>query len=144
MRGIADEKSMGRLTALAVLCCATACVSVDMLEGSNLPWSSVERIRPGITTRSEVLDWLGAPQNFANPTELGEFLAGQGIETESYSRYPFADVFVYQLTRGRLRGFFALFYNRFKLEIDQDLVFVMFDDAERVLHLGIRRAPDAE
>jgi hypothetical protein len=135
---------MRKLVGLALLLFGGACVSVDTLEGSELPWTSVERIQPGTTTRSQVLDWLGAPQNFANPTELGEFLAGQGIESETYSRYPFADVFVYQLTRGHLRGFFALFYNRFELKVDQDLVFILFDDSDRVMHLGIRRAPGAK
>lgn len=137
-------RTTARLALCALGLCASACLSIDTLEGSELPWKAVERIEPGTTTRAEVLRWLGAPQNFANPSELGELLASQGIESETYSRYPFADVFVYQLTRGRLRGFFALFYNRFELHVDQDLVFVLFDETDRVLHLGIRRAAEPD
>jgi hypothetical protein len=131
----------GTLLAIALAC---GCVSADMYEGSEIPWGAVERIHAGQTTRSEVLTWLGAPQNFANPSALVEFLEGEGIESESYSRYPFADVFVYQLTRGRLRGFAAIFYNRFELHVDSDLVVILFDETDRVLHLGIRRAPNPE
>jgi hypothetical protein len=126
---------------LAVAWLASGCVRARFLEGSEIPWAAVERIHTGQTTRTEVLNWLGAPQNFANPTALAAFLESQGIESESYSRYPFADVFVYQFTRGRLKGLIALLYNRFEMHVDSDLVVVLFDEADRVRHLGIRRAP---
>ena len=118
------------------------CVSAVVTEGSEIQWETVERIRVGETTRDEVLSWLGAPQNFSNPTALAEFLESGGLGSEATARYPFSDVFVYQLSRGRLRGFAALFYNRFELRIDSDLVVILFDpEGDRVLHLGIRRAP---
>jgi hypothetical protein len=123
---------------------SAGCVSADTYEGSEIPWDAVERIRAGETSRSEVLTWLGAPHNFVNPTVLAAFLEGEGIESESYARYPFADVFVYQLTRGRLRGIAALVYNRFELHVDSDLVVILFDETDRVRHLGIRRAPRQE
>jgi len=135
-------QSLPRL--LLILALADGCVSADLYEGSEIPWSAVERIRAGETSRSEVLTWLGAPHNFANPTALAEFLAGEGIENETYARYPFADVFVYQLTHGRLRGFAALLYNRFEMHVDSDLVVILFDETDKVRHMGIRRAPDAK
>jgi hypothetical protein len=123
---------------------AAGCVSADVIEGSEIRWETVERIRVGETTRSEVLDWLGAPQNFANPSVLAEFLEEGGLESEYASRYPFSDVFVYQLTRGELRGFAVLFYNRFELRIDSDLVVILFDQSDRVRHFGVRHAPRAD
>lgn len=122
---------------------ASGCVSADVIEGSEIRWETVEQIRVGETTRSEVLGWLGAPQNFANPTMLAEFLESGGLESEFASRYPFSDVFVYQLTRSHLRGFAALLYNRFELHIDSDLVVILFDESDRVSHFGIRRVPRA-
>ena len=92
---------------LVLVTLAGGCVSADVIEGSEIPWEAVERIRVGKTTRAEVLNWLGAPQNFANPTAMAEYLESGGLESETSSRYPFADVFVYQLTRGHLRGFAA-------------------------------------
>jgi hypothetical protein len=132
---------MRTISWIALLVLASGCVNARMYEGSEIPWQSVEQIRPGQTTRSQVLDWLGAPQNFSNPSALVEFLEGEGIESETYSRYPFADVFVYQLTRGRLRGFVALLYNRFELYVDSDLVVILFGHDDLVRHIGIRRAP---
>jgi hypothetical protein len=120
---------------------AAGCISADVVEGTDIAWESVERIRVGETTRSEVLSWLGAPQNFANPAAFAEFVESGGLEAETGARYPFADVFVYQLSRGRLRGFAALFYNRFELHIDSDLVVILFDESDRVRHFGIRRVP---
>ena len=120
---------------------AVGCVTADITEGSEIGWETVERIRVGETTRDEVLSWLGAPQNFSNPTALAEFLDSGGLSSEATLRYPFSDVFVYQLSHGHLRGFAALFYNRFDLRIDSDLVVILFDQTDRVTHLGIRRAP---
>ena len=127
----------------ALLAIAGGCVSARMYEGSEIPWQLVEGIRPGQTTRSQVLDWLGAPQNFSNPSALVELLEGQEMESESRARYPLADVFVYQLTRGRLRGFVALLYNRFELRVDSDLVVIMFGPDDLVRHIGIRRVPQS-
>jgi hypothetical protein len=132
---------MKAIACTALLVLAGGCVNARMYEGSEIPWQSVEQIRPGATTRSQVLDWLGAPQNFSNPSALVEFLAGEGIESGSHARYPFTDVFVYQLTRGRLRGFVALLYNRFELHVDSDLVVILFGPDDLVRHIGIRRAP---
>ena len=122
---------------------AAGCVTAEVTEGSEIAWESVERIRVGETTRDQVLDWLGAPQNFSNPTALAEFLDSGGLSSEAALRYPFSDVFVYQLSRGRVRGFAALLYNRFELHIDSDLVVILFDSNDRVSHFGIRRAPHA-
>jgi hypothetical protein len=129
------------VTATLIAALASGCISADVIEGSEIPWQTVERIRVGETTRSEVLDWLGAPQNLANPTVLAEFMEEGGLESEFASRYPFSDVFVYQIARGELRGFAALFYNRFELRIDSDLVVILFDDNDRVSHFGVRHAP---
>jgi hypothetical protein len=134
------SRSLRALLAAALAC---GCVSADVMEGSPIEWEAVERIRVGETTRSEVLTWLGAPQNFANPAALAEFLESGGLESETGARYPFADVFVYQLSRGRLRGFAAIFYNRFELKIDSDLVVILFDESDRVRHFGVRRVPRA-
>lgn len=127
--------------ALLVVVIATGCVTAEITEGSEISWESVARIKVGETTRDEVLGWLGAPQNFANPTALGEFLESGGLSSEATLRYPFSDVFVYQLSHGHVRGFAALLYNHFALHIDSDLVVILFDSSDRVSHFGIRRAP---
>jgi hypothetical protein len=122
--------------AVAALLCG--CIHANSYEGAEIPWEAVERIQIGETTRADVLAWLGAPQNFANPTALADFFESQGLESDAWVRYPAADVFVYQLTRGRLRGVVTLLYNHLDLKIDSDLVVILFDAEDRVRHVGIR------
>jgi hypothetical protein len=38
-------------------------------------------------------------------------------------------------------GIAAIFYNRFDLRIASDTLLILFDAADRVRHIGVRRAP---
>lgn len=120
------------------------CITGNYREGSEIPWERVAQIIPGETTKSEILDQFGAPQNFSAPTAMPEFFESRGLEASSYSRYPFTDVFTYQLSRGKLRGFIAIFYNRFRIDIVSDLVVIFFDEQGVVANVGVRRAPPRE
>ncbi len=119
----------------------SACLSARYSEGAAIPWQYVDRIEPGTTTKSQVLDWFGAPENFSNPSALVEFLEANGLESESYARYPFTDVFVYELRQGELEAWSLLLYSRLKLEIASDALVILFDERDRVRHVGVRRAP---
>jgi outer membrane protein assembly factor BamE (lipoprotein component of BamABCDE complex) len=118
------------------------CISARYTEGEAIPWDSVAQIQPGQTTKDEVLAAFGAPQNFSNPSALAEFLENQGLESDAYSRYPFADVFAYQANYGALRGFTLILYTRLELKIVSNLVLIYFDEEGVVTHLGVRRATD--
>lgn len=120
----------------------SGCISARYSEGEGIPWESVGGVRPGQTTKNEVLEAFGAPQNFSSPSALAEFLENQGLEPETYSRYPFADVFAYQATYGALRGFTLIFYTRLELKILSNLVLIFFDEQGVVTHVGVRRATD--
>jgi hypothetical protein len=126
---------------LAVL---SGCIRGNYLEGSAVPWERVQRIQPGVTTKAEVLAWLGAPLNFSIPTALDEFLEDQGLEGGGAPPYPFADVFAYQLSRGKLRGFTVILYTRINLELDSDLLVIFFGEDWKVIYMGVRRAEDAD
>ncbi|MFQ5513367.1 MAG: hypothetical protein ACE5FG_02930 [Myxococcota bacterium] len=123
--------------AVAVLC---GCVNGTYIEGNEIAWEQVAKIRPGQTTKAEVLKLLGAPQNLSRPSALAEFLENQGLESTRFAGYPFSDVFTYQRTRGELSGLLALLYNRFELHIEADLLVFLFDEEDRVQSVGIRRA----
>jgi len=120
----------------------TGCISARYSEGEAIPWDAVAEVQPGQTTKNEVLEAFGAPQNFSSPSALAEFLENQGLEAEAYSRYPFADVFAYQADYGALRGFTLILYTRFELKIVSNLVLIYFDEEGVVTHLGVRRATD--
>ncbi len=125
---------------VCILCFSAlfACIRARYVEGDPLRWDQVVAIRPGETTRSEVLRRLGAPDSLAAPSVLEDYLESRGIEPEDTPRMPFEDVFTYQYTRGRVRGFFALFYNRVEMTIESDLLVIFFED-DIVTHVGYRR-----
>jgi hypothetical protein len=127
--------------ALVALVALSGCIRGYYNEGGEIPWERVEWIEAGQTTRSEILEWFGAPQNFSNPAALTSFMESNGLEADSFAQYPFTDVFVYQLHRGYLVGIAAIFYNRFDLRIASDTLLILFDAADRVRHIGVRRAP---
>lgn len=107
-------------------------------------WDLAESIVPGETTRSKVLELLGPPQNFASPTALADFLESRGLDPSEYHRYPFTDVFAYQLSRGRLRGLALLVYNRFEVRLDSELLLIFFDAQQRVSDVARRRLEPEE
>ncbi|MCU0724430.1 MAG: hypothetical protein MUE73_01370 [Planctomycetes bacterium] len=126
---------------LPLLLALPACLHVDYTDGAPVAFERAAEIRPGATTKSEVLALLGAPQNFSNPTTLGDFLEARGLERGAWSQFPFTDIFVYQLTKGRLVGWTVIFYTDIEFEVDSDLLLVFFDERGVVRHIGTKRIP---
>ena len=124
---------------LAVMLCA--CVVGRYTEGDEVRWAQLAAIRPGETTKTEVLQRLGAPDSLATPTMIEDFLENQGLEPEVTPELALEDVFTYQFTRGELRGMFTLFYNRVNMTIKSDLIVIIFED-DLVTHVGYRRSTD--
>jgi hypothetical protein len=123
------------LSALAL----AGCITARYEEGNAVPWERVSWIEPGRTTRSQILDWFGAPRNFASSTALSSFLESRGLEASDYAKYPFTDVFAYECARGQLSGFTAILYTRLRLELERDLLVILFDERDTVTHVGTRR-----
>lgn len=104
-----EERVLESFLKLMLVLVLAGCITGHYSEGSAIAWEAVDSLRPGVTTKSEVLERFGAPHNFSSPIALAEFFESQGLEAEAYSRYPFTDVFAYQLNRGKLRGFTVIF-----------------------------------
>lgn len=128
---------------LAALAALPGCVVGRYTEGQTIPADQIPRIIPGGTTKAEILAWFGAPQSFADATFLETYLSDREILPGAVVDLPFADVLVYRLTKGRMRGFLLLLYNQFRLEIASDTLVVFFDDQDRVLYYGWRKGSDA-
>jgi hypothetical protein len=123
---------------LATVSWIPGCVIGRYVEGNEIREEWIADLLPGVTTKDQVLEWFGPPENFSSSAALSEFLESRGLAPESAGRYPFTDVFAYQFHRGRLRGFFALLYNRFEFKIASDLLLVFFDEQGRVADWGYR------
>ncbi len=136
--------TLHRAPALVLACIVGAgCVTARLTEGNEVPEDRVARIRPGETTRQEVLEWFGAPEGFTDAGELRRLLEESEVLPEEVLELPFADVLVFELTRATLRGLVLIVYNRFDVRAASDRLVVFFDEEDRVQHYGYRRGADA-
>ena len=132
-----------RLLLLAALAALHGCVIGRYSEGQTIPVDEVARIVPGTTTKSEILDWFGAPQSYADATLLEEYMSDRQLVPGPVVDLPFADVLVYRLTEGRLRGVVLILFNHIRLDVASDTLVIYFDGQDRVLYHGFRTGTDA-
>ena len=121
----------------------SGCITAELTDGNVLPVERVAQIRPGETTRDEILEWFGAPESFTDPGELRRLLEESEVLPEEVLDLPFADILVFQLARAKLRGLVLVFYNRFEVRTASDRLVVFFDEQDRVAHYGFRKGTDA-
>jgi hypothetical protein len=133
---------MGTALGLAA-CLALGCFSIRVVSGNSVPAERVVDIQPGVTTRAEILEWFGAPEDFTDPSGLRRVFAAGVLLPEDVLSLPYADVLVFELTRGRARGVLLIFFNYFDVRVANDRLVVFFDDEDRVLYYGYRNDADA-
>ena len=123
--------------------CAAGCVIGRYEEGSRVAADRIPEIVPGKTTKAEILAWFGAPQGLADAQLLESFLVDRELVPGPVVDLPFADVLVYRLTRGRVRGMILVLYNQFDIDIASDTLVVFFDGEDHVTNFGFRKGTDA-
>ena len=121
----------------------TGCVIARYEEGSAVAADHIRDIVPGQTTKSQILDWFGAPQGLADAALLESFLVDRDLMPGPVVDLPFADVLVYRLTQGKLRGMILVLYNQFDIHIASDTLVVFFDGEGKVTQYGYKRGTDA-
>jgi hypothetical protein len=135
---------VGSLLALAcVAWLGTGCFSIEVVAGNEVPAERVPQIQPGQTTKAEVLDWFGAPEDYTDPSGLRRVMDDGVVLPEDVLSLPYADVLVFETTRGRVKGVLAILFNWFEVKVASDRLVVFFDDQDRVLYYGYREAADA-
>jgi hypothetical protein len=136
-----------KLGAVCALACAAlgsaGCFSIQVTAGNEVPAERVAQIRPGETTKPQILDWFGAPEDYTDPSGLRRIFASGVAVPEDVLQLPYADVLVFELTRGELRGVLLLLFNWFEVHVANDRLVVFFDDQDRVLYYGYRSGADA-
>lgn len=131
---------------LALVCAAwlgTGCFSIEVVAGNQVPAERIPQIQPGQTTKAEVLDWFGAPEDYTDPSGLRRVLDDGVMLPEDVLSLPYADVLVFETTRGRVKGVLMILFNWFEVKVASDRLVVFFDDQDRVLYYGYRAAADA-
>jgi len=145
MKGLSQ---LARLSRSGVLCLVGAlllssCISARFTEGKPLRQERIADIKPGETTKLEVLDWFGAPTGFSDSTPLETMLGDYELEPEDVFDLPFADALVFRFTRSRLRATYLVFYVSAEFRTEDETLVVFFDDQDRVTYYGYTGAlPD--
>lgn len=132
------------LRSIAGLCCTlllSGClyVSASGSYGPVLDPEIIGSIVPGTTTRREVLEWLGPPEEFLR----SEVIESLGDETTRVSGAialgnRAQDAFTYQHDDFKGSGNVFLFYNRFHARVESDVLVVFFDGQDRVREVSFR------
>ena len=133
------------VAALALACAAclgSGCFTIEVTAGNQVPTERVPAIEPGKTTKGEILDWFGAPEDYTDPSGLRRVLDDGVVLPEDILALPYADVLVFETTHGRVKGVLLLVFNWFDVHVTSDRLVVFFDDQDRVLYYGFRRAAD--
>jgi hypothetical protein len=124
-------------------CLFLGCFSIRVVSGNSVPAEQVRAIEPGVTTRAEILEWFGAPEDYTDPSGLRRLVARGVVIPEDVLHLPYADVLVFERVRARAKGVFTFFFNAFEVQIAPDRLVVFFDDEDHVLYYGYRAGADA-
>lgn len=126
------------LAALA-LALAPGCVMGRLYEGNSVRFEQLERLVPGETTRSQVLEWFGPPDDFSDPRIVESVLQASDLLPPEAVRIQFSDVLSYRYDEGKLRAVVLILFNHVDLRIRSDKVVIFFDQDDRVRYWGWRR-----
>jgi hypothetical protein len=129
------------LAALALLGSA-ACFTVRYQEGAELAHDRVKDIMPGLTTRSDVLKWFGAPETFSDTSMLGNLLEDLEMSPQEALQLPFADAMVFRFKKGRLQATILGVWNQMDVRVTADTLVVFFDAQDKVSSYGYRKGTD--
>jgi hypothetical protein len=113
-----------------------------VVSGNKVSPEHVSDIRPGETTKAQILDWFGAPQDYTDPSGLRRVLDDGIVLPEDVVALPYADVLVFETTHGRVKGVLLILFNWFDIHVVSDRLVVFFDDQDRVLYYGYRKGSD--
>jgi hypothetical protein len=127
--------------ALALAC--SGCLSIRYAEGSPLPRERISLIKPGETTKAEVLAWFGAPQGFSDASALERLIRDLDFEPRTVLDLPFADALVFRFTAGAGSGYLLPpVFVKVELRVLSDTLVIFFDEDDRVLYYGIKEETD--
>lgn len=128
---------------VCLMAASSGCIMVNVVGGNEVPEERIAQIRPGETTRAEILDWFGPPTAYTDPSGLRILFEAAEVKPEDVLSFPYADVLVFQLTRAKGRGLLLILFNYIEAHGASDRLVVFFDAQDRVMYYGYRRGTDA-
>jgi len=130
-------RATGLLPALLLTSCLY--VSASGAFGSYIDPATVSQIVPGESTKGQVLDLLGPPEEFLRSevlTSLGDDASRVSGAVALGNRAQ--DAFTYQLDTLSAWASMLLFYNHVRGQIETDLLVIFFDPEDRVREISFR------
>jgi hypothetical protein len=118
------------------------CIIGHYTEGPEFMTEKIEEIKPGITTKEEIINWFGPPQNYVSPTVFNQILSEMNVTKEPLTTYPFANILVYQRDEGRIRALVLILFNHAEFRVKSDHLVIFIDNNERVKYFGFRRGTE--
>lgn len=111
-------------------------------EGPKIPPEKIKDIKPGITTKEEILGWFGPPQNYISPTIFNQILRELDMTREPINTYFFANILSYQYNQGNIRGLVLILFNYIEGKVKSDHLVIFLDDHDRVKYYGFYKGTD--
>jgi len=116
-----------------------SCIIGRYQEGPLISEEKIREIKPGVTTKEEIISWFGPPQNYISPTFFNEILREMEVTREPLSNYPFANILSYQYNRGNIGAIVLVLFNYVDAKVKSDHLVIFLDDNEKVKYYGFRK-----
>jgi hypothetical protein len=127
------------LIVFATIFSLAGCLLGNVKEGPILSEEMISRIKPGETTKREIIEWFGPPQNYISPGVFNQVLREFDVSREPPLYYSFANILSYQRTQGDVRALFFILFNYVEADIKTDHLVVFIDDNDRVEYYGFKK-----
>jgi hypothetical protein len=119
-----------------------SCVIGHYYEGPKIPPEKIKEIKPGVTTKEEIISWFGPPQNYISPTIFNEILREMDVTREPLTNYPFANILSYQYNRGNIRAIVLVLLNFIEAKVKSDHLVIFLDEHDRVKYYGFHKGTE--
>jgi hypothetical protein len=127
---------------LSLILLVSGCVVGRYYEGPQISPEKIGEIKPGITTKQEIISWFGPPQNYISPTVFNEILREMDVTREPLTNYPFANILSYQYNRGNIQAIVLVLFNFVEAKVKSDHLVIFLDDNDRVKYYGFHKGTD--
>jgi hypothetical protein len=133
------------LRLIGVLCLSvllTGCIIGRYYEGPKISEEKIREIKPGVTTKEEIVSWFGPPQNYLSPTIFNQVLRELDVTREPLNYYPFANILSYQFNQGNVRAVVLILFNYIEGKVKSDHLVIFVDENDRVKYYGFYKGTD--
>src|SRR3990172_1119638 len=131
-----------RIGILSLFFLLLSCVIGRYSEGPLISPEKIKEIKPGITTKEEIITWFGPPQNYISPTVFNEILREMDVTREPLTNYPFANILSYQYNRINVRAIVLILFNFVDATVKSDHLVIFLDDEDKVKFYGFHKGTE--